>query len=112
VRVCLQHTQGPKLVEAAPALLAMQPHTLAVKLQRLQAIAATHPAWAQAYSSLPPKSLAILLTYSLDRHARLSYAVARGMQDRCVCVCVLCCQQCVGHTPLAGVLPPNSARSV
>jgi hypothetical protein len=60
----------------------MQPDTLALKLERLQALAATHRSWSEAYACIPPKSLAILLTYSLDRHARLSYAVAQGVQDR------------------------------
>lgn len=74
--------QASKLLTAAPALLAMHPATLEVKVQQLRALAATHPSWAEAYCSCPPKSLAILLTYSLERQLRLHYAAAFGLQPK------------------------------
>lgn len=74
--------QAGLLLVAAPALLAMQPHTLEQKLQQLQALANTHSNWAQAYRSCPSKSLAVLLTYSLERQLRLHYAAAHGLQDK------------------------------
>lgn len=74
--------QARTLLIAGPALLAMQPHTLAVKLQQLQALAATHPSWSAAHSSCPSKTLAILLTYSLERQLRLHYLAAHGLQDK------------------------------
>lgn len=70
------------LLVAAPALLAMQPHTLAVKLDQLQALANTHPNWSEAYSTCKSKSLAVLLTYSLERQLRLHYAAAHALQPQ------------------------------
>jgi hypothetical protein len=72
--------QAGVLLVAAPALLAMQSHTLEAKLQQLQSLADTHPSWAEAYTSCPCKSLAVLLTYSLERQLRLHYAAAHGLQ--------------------------------
>ena len=60
----------------------MQPHTLQLKLQQLQALAATHPSWLEAYSSCPSKTQAVLLTYSLERQLRLHYAAAHSLQSK------------------------------
>lgn len=72
--------QAGVLLVAAPALLAMQSHTLEAKLQQLQSLADTHPSWTEAYCSCPCKSLAVLLTYSLERQLRLHYAAAHSLQ--------------------------------
>jgi hypothetical protein len=74
------YAQAGVLLVAAPALLAMQPHTLQHKLQHLQCLAQTHPSWLEAYRSCPSKSLAVLLTYSLERQLRLHYAAAHHLQ--------------------------------
>jgi hypothetical protein len=42
--LCLQ---GSLILRAAPALLAMDPGTLAVKVQRLELLAERHPLWAE-----------------------------------------------------------------
>lgn len=39
--------QGPQVLQAAPALLAMDPNTLAIKVKRLELLAAQHPKWAE-----------------------------------------------------------------
>jgi hypothetical protein len=41
------HLQGSLILQAAPALMAMDPGTLAVKVQRLELLAQRHPKWAE-----------------------------------------------------------------
>eukprot|EP00775_Hariotina_reticulata_P014300 gene14300-27_t len=74
-------TEAASILSAAPALVAMQPQTLAEKVTRLQALAATHPRWQAAIASSSAKSLAVMLTYSLQRQQRLQYIVDQGLQD-------------------------------
>lgn len=60
----------------------MHPVTLEVKLQHLRALANTHPSWSEAYGSCPSKTLAVLLTYSLERQLRLHYIAAHALQEK------------------------------
>src|SRR5690348_8328640 len=69
----LVRLQVPDLVAAAPALLGMSGTTVASKVHHLQTLAATNPYWARTYASCSITSLAILLTYSMQRYARLQY---------------------------------------
>lgn len=72
--------QASQLLVAAPALLAMQPNTLEKKYQQLHTLSMTHPRWSEPYMQCPSKTLAVLLTYSLQRQLRLHYAAAHGLQ--------------------------------
>jgi hypothetical protein len=80
--LCTVRPQAASILSAAPALVAMQPQTLAMKVTSLQQLAATHPRWQAAVANSSAKSLAVMLTYSLQRQQRLKYLVDHGMQDR------------------------------
>lgn len=70
------------MLVAAPALLAMTPGTLAAKAAQLEVLSATHPAWASAFGRISATSLAILLTYSMQRQQRLQFVATRGLQAK------------------------------
>jgi hypothetical protein len=74
--------QAGRLLVAAPALLAMQPNTLEQKYLQLQMLSNTHSSWSGPYMQCPSKSLAVLLTYSLQRQLRLHYAAAHRLQEK------------------------------
>ncbi|WIA42577.1 hypothetical protein OEZ86_008555 [Tetradesmus obliquus] len=75
-------SEGSLILQAAPALLAMDPGTLAVKVQRLELLAQKHPKWAEAYARCPSKGRAVLLTYSLKRQMRLVFLAQQGLQEK------------------------------
>ena len=73
--------QGAQIVKSAPALLAMQPSSLAAKVQRLQGYAATHPRWQSILNGTSPSTIAVQLTYSRARQLRLDYLVEKNLQS-------------------------------
>jgi hypothetical protein len=52
--------QGSLILRAAPTLLAMDPGTLAVKVQRLELLAQKHPKWAEVRRHARAKKIYII----------------------------------------------------
>lgn len=57
----------------------MSHSTLASKVQQLQALAGSNTFWAETFAGSSTGSLAVLLTYSMQRYSRLQYLQEQGL---------------------------------
>lgn len=61
------------MLASTPVLLCMQTSLLATKRARLQQLASSYSEWLKSFNAATPATLAVQLTYSMDRYARLEF---------------------------------------
>jgi hypothetical protein len=71
-------SQAQAIAAAAPALLAVSTRLVAAKWARLCGATGARLEWQRALEAMTPATLAVQLTYSMDRFARLDYIAACG----------------------------------